>query len=103
MVGSSIEGAAVVDLRHLFHESAEARRVVEHEGVDGDALARNSFHFLQGFLRGAHADTAERKRPFAVEALVEEVRGWLSVGDNDDVLVARGMASQQVGSKTQSI
>src|SRR5215471_20081526 len=103
MVWSGVERATVVDLRHLLHERAEAWRVIEHEGVDGDALAGAAFHFLQGFLRGAHADSAERQGPFAVEALVEEVGGRLSVSNHDDVLIARRMAPEQVRGESQSI
>src|SRR5580704_7492234 len=39
MIGARVERAAAIDLGHLLHEGAQARRVIEHEGVDGNAFA----------------------------------------------------------------
>src|SRR5689334_11750810 len=55
MVGAGVERATAVDLRHLFDECAQARRVVEHEGVDDDAFAGDALDFLERLLRRAHA------------------------------------------------
>ena len=38
-VGAGVERAALVDARHALDERAQARAVVEHEGVDRDARA----------------------------------------------------------------
>src|SRR5690606_1238372 len=78
-VGARVEGAAAVDAGHALDERAEARAVVEHEGVDGDAEARDPFHLLQRLLRGAHADAAEAERPLAEEPALLEIRRRLAV------------------------
>src|SRR3990172_1911509 len=44
------EGAAAVDLRHLLDERRQHRAPLEHEGVDGDALARAALDFLERLL-----------------------------------------------------
>src|SRR5207249_6271885 len=80
-VGPRVEGPALVDACHALDEGAEARAVVQHEGVDRDAAAGDPFDLAQRLLRGPHADPAERERPFTVEPAAEEVRRRLAVGD----------------------
>lgn len=45
--GAGEEGPSPIDLRHSFHEANEFGSVVEHEGIDCDALLRNSLHLLE--------------------------------------------------------
>src|SRR5208337_2539400 len=47
MIGAGEQRAPSIDLRHLVHERAQTRRIVEHERVDRDPLARYPLHFLQ--------------------------------------------------------
>ena len=45
-VGAGLERAALIDAREVVDEAAQDRAVVEHEGVDRDALARDALDFL---------------------------------------------------------
>jgi len=54
-------------------------------------------------LRGAHADAAERQRPFAVQAAAREVRRRLAVGDDDDVLIVARVALEEIAGETQAV
>src|SRR6185369_15216418 len=65
-VGARVERPPLVDAGHAFDEGAEARAVVEHEGVDDDPAAGDALDLLERLLRGPHADAPERQRPFAV-------------------------------------
>src|SRR5262245_25905707 len=49
-VGVGEERAPTVDPHHLLDERAEVVTLVEHEGVDADAVARAPHHFLQRLL-----------------------------------------------------
>src|SRR5262249_61407075 len=63
-----VERPPLVDARHALDEGAQARAVVEHEGVDGDTSPSDALDLAQGLLCGAHADPTEGQRPLAVEA-----------------------------------
>src|SRR5215470_7113213 len=45
-VGVGEEGAPAVDARHALDEVAQVVALVEHEGVDADAVARAPHHLL---------------------------------------------------------
>lgn len=44
VVPVGIEGATVVDLRHLIDEGNHPIVIIEHEGVDSDAVAGAALH-----------------------------------------------------------
>src|SRR5438309_4086532 len=79
-VRARVQRAALVDAGHPLDEGAQARAVVEHEGVDRDAAAGDALDLAQRLLGGAHADAAEGERPLAVEAPAQEVGRRLAVG-----------------------
>src|SRR5437899_6269716 len=102
-IRAGVERATLVDPRHALDEGAEARTVVEHEGVDDDAPARDALDFSERLLSGPHADAAERKRPLAVGAAAEGVCGRLAGGNDDGVLVVAGVASEESGSEAEPV
>src|SRR5437867_12775880 len=57
-----VEGAALVDARHPLDERAQARAVVEHEGVDGDAAAGDALELPERLLCSPHADASAGER-----------------------------------------
>src|SRR2546425_11960852 len=90
-VRARVQRAALVDARHPLDEGAQARAVVQHEGIDGDAAAGDALDLAERLLGGAHADAAEGERPLAVEPPAQEIGRRLAVGGDGDVLVvARG-------------
>src|SRR6266478_3390346 len=103
MVRTREQRTAAIDLRHLVNKSAQTRRIVEHESVDRDVLACDPFYFLQRLLRSSHADSAKRQRPFAVKPLVQKVCSRLSIGDYNDVLIARRMPPQKLRGEAQAV
>src|SRR5215510_11208063 len=80
-VGVGEERAPTVDTRHALDEVAQVVALVEHEGVDADAVARAPHHLLQRLL-----DRDRRRRVLEVRLAVLDVRGRLAVGDHDDLL-----------------
>src|SRR3990172_4722776 len=84
------EGAAAVDLRHLLDEGRQHRAPLEHEGVDGDALARAALDLSEGFLQGP-----PRRRVGELRLAALHVRRRLAVGDHDDLLVAALLPAEE--------
>src|ERR1051325_5990656 len=62
-----VKRAAAIDARERVDELFSPRAVVEHEGIDRDAAARDALGLAQRLFRGALADPAEAERPFAAE------------------------------------
>src|SRR5262245_11230730 len=102
-VRARVEGPALVDPRHPFDGGAEARAVVEHEGVDRDAAAGDALDLLQSLLRRAHRDAAEGERPLAVEPSAQEVSRRLAVRDDDDVLVVARVAREELARDAEPV
>ena len=90
-LGRRVEGAAAVHAGHQRHEVGQGARPLEHERVDGDALLRAALHLAEGLL-----DRAPRRRVVELDLAVLEVGGRLAVGDDDDLLVDRRVALEDV-------
>src|SRR5215813_10975081 len=84
-----VERAALVDLGHALDEAHQLGRVVEHEGVDRDALAGHAADLAERLLVRARAGPAHAAGPFDPQLVADEVRRRLAVGDHDDLLVHR--------------
>ena len=83
--GVGEERAATVDLGHALDEADQLRRVVQHEGVDGDAALGHALHLLEGSGHRARRDAAVAARPLHVQFAVDEVRRGLTVADHENL------------------
>src|SRR5256885_15175151 len=92
MLWLDIEGAPVVYLRHLIHEVDEVMPAGEHERVDRDALACAADDLAERRLERAFRRGIVELR---IRAPRLEVRRWLAVGDEDDLLVLSARPREQ--------
>src|SRR5262245_63424824 len=97
-VGAREERAALVDAGQLVDELREHLALLEHEGVDRDALARAALDFLQRLLERA---AGRRIGEVGLEAL--HVGGRLAVGDHDDLLVAALLSPEELPGELEAI
>ena len=88
-IRSRVEGAASVDAGEVVDKAAQHRAVVEHEGVDRDPFARNTFAFFQSFLGGPLTDAAKAQGPLTVKTPLAAIGRGLTVCDNDHLLIRR--------------
>src|SRR5215211_3136749 len=80
-VGGREERSPFVHTHHALDEAAEVVALVEHEGVDADALAGAAHDFLERLL-----DRHWRWRVLEVGLAALDVGGGLAVGDHDHLL-----------------
>src|SRR5215216_1635029 len=80
-VGGREERSSFVHTHHALDEAAEVVALVEHEGVDADALAGAAHDFLERLL-----DRHRGRRVLEVGLAALDVGGGLAVGDHDHLL-----------------
>src|SRR5713101_3683502 len=97
-VGRGEEGAAMVDARHLLHEGHQGAALLQHEGVDGDALARAALRFLERLLEGESDGRVGELR-----LATFHVGGGLAVGDHDDLLVRPLVAPEELPRELEAV
>src|SRR4030095_225603 len=97
-VGTGEERAALVDAGQLLDELREHPALLEHERVDGDALARAALDFLQRLL-----ERAPCRRIGEVRLQAFHVGGRLAVGDHDDLLVAALLPPQELPRELEAV
>src|SRR5262249_2571685 len=97
-IRASEEGSALVDAGQLIDELREHPALLEHERVDGNALARAALHFLQGLL-----ERAPRRRVGEVGLQAFHVGGRLAVSDHDDLSVAALLPPQELPRELEAV
>src|SRR5581483_4179300 len=85
------ESATAVDAGHLLHEGGEGVALLQHEGVDGDALAGAALYLLERLLQ---RPPGGRIGELGLGAL--HVGCGLTVGDHDHLLVAALVPGQEL-------
>src|SRR6478672_6166501 len=96
-IGGREEGAAPVDPGHLLDERGESVALLQHEGVDGDAVAGAALDFLERLLQ---RPPGGRVGELGLGAL--HVGGGLPVGDHDHLLVAALVAGQELSRELEA-
>ena len=93
-----VECAATIDLRHLVNKSHHPAIILEHEGIDSDAIACAALRFEQRLLLG---EGVWRIAELPATILIPD--GRPTIGYHDDLLVDSVMAREELARKHQPV
>ena len=96
--GIGIKDPPLIQGRHPADEAAQEDGIIQHKGVDGDALLGHIPHFPQGHLQGAHGG-----RVLEPDFPVLDVGRRLAIRDDDNLLVGAAVLGQQLLRQHQGV